>query len=361
MKQIQDLTQLGLNITEKEFRDINALSYSVLSTMDREGPAAVGKEVEMTEPLIHGTLVDSMMDGTYNANDYYITAGVSIGDGIKGAVDALLSHLESLTDVIDVDLSSWKTELIHVLETQNIDYYAKKDADWVSEKIMKDEVAKAYFKDVISAKGKTVITLPFLQNAEKSVMILRNHEFTKDIFKNYKTPIQAVYQFKYEFVVKGHKFKGMLDRLIIDHEKKTIQPYDLKTGGKPAKEFENSFFYWRYDLQALLYHIICLRIQKLYYPDYEIKDFKFVYIGRFEHKPLIWNVPHNLLLHIVDGYTRNGKTYKGLIPLIKDYDWYASNSFKVDYPEKVYSNKGVIEINDFNIISVKENDKNRKK
>lgn len=349
MKKLKDI---GLQMTEQDYRNLEHLSYSVLSGMDREGPKSVGQEVKMSEAMLFGTMVDNMVEGTFDIKDYHLTNGVDIGDGLRLAVEALHDHTQFSSVSNSSDIADWKDKLIEVLEANDIDYYKKKAADWVANKIVKDVGAAAYFKDLYLGLGKTIITPTFLNNVTETYNVLKNHEFTKHLFEDVEGQ-EAVYQFKYVTTINGYKFKGMLDRLIIDHDKKTITPYDLKTGGKSSAEFENSFFYWRYDLQALAYSVICINMMKVHYPDYILLPFKFIYVGRYENKPLVWVTNPKMHEASWKGFTRNGKKYKGLVELLADYDWYQSNSFKVDYPEKTYLNSGEVSI-DTDSIDIKQ-------
>lgn len=356
---IKKLKDVGLNITEQEYRDLDLLSYSVMSALDRDGPSSYGKTLEMTDAMLHGSIVDSMIDGSFNKEDYYISRNIEIGDGLKTAIDSYWEYQQYMSDFQSTDLSEHVSRMTKHLEQNDVDYYAKKSADWVAKKICADKIAQSYYKHLTLSFGKTLVTANFMDNCIKATNILKTHEFTKRIFGEPRYHEDAAYQFKFKFTVKNHEFKGMLDRIIIDHNKKTISPYDLKTGSKSALGFENSFFHWRYDLQALLYHIICLRLVEYYYKDYTVNDFKFIYIGRYENKPLIWRTTLTHLNGALYGFTRNNKSYKGLLDLIKDFEWYKRNQFRVEYPEKVYKNFGELTINKDNIII--NYDKNRKK
>lgn len=352
------LKDIGLNITEKEYRALEVLSYSVLSSLDREGPSSIGKEIKMTEPMLFGTIVDNMVDGSFDINDYHLTNGVDLGDGLKLAVEGFWEKHRLREDVnTDTELSGCEGHMTTFLDENEVDYYAKKAADWVAKKVCNDKAAQMYYKDLRMSMDKVVVTPDFMNSCTEAFNILKAHEFTKHLFDENVDMEDSAYQFKFVFTVKSHKFKGMLDRIIINHKEKLIKPYDLKTGGKPSTEFENSFFYWRYDLQALLYHVICLRIRKEYFPDYQIAPFKFIYIGRYDKKPLIWKTTMKHLIAASDGYVRNGKKYKGLMALIEEYDWYVLNSFTVDYPEEVYRNLGEVEISSNEIIINKKEKK----
>jgi len=49
-------------------------------------------------------------------------------------------------------------------------------------------------------------------------------------------------------------FKGILDNVVIDKEKKTLFINDLKTTSKPLIDFPESVEYYRYWIQAALYY-----------------------------------------------------------------------------------------------------------
>lgn len=339
----------SLNITEQEYRDLPNISYSFLSALDRLGPAGAMKEVTPNEAMIFGTMVDNMIDGTFDNKDYYITQSIDIGEKIKPAIDVLLLNIENKMgglklSNIDSDLSKYVDSLVYVLNNNDIDYYKKRTAESRAASIIKDTGAIAYFKAQIESFGKTIITFEMLSDAKECTNILKANEFTKNIFDDNLPDIDTFYQFKYKWDSNGLQFKGMLDRLIIDHKNKLIKPYDLKTGGKSVLDFESSFYGYRYDIQALLYKAICMKIRDESYPDYKVDNFRFVYISRYEKVPLIWEVTDQILKYAALGYIRKGKKVKGVKELVEDYRWYLANSFNVNFPEKVYENKGVLEI-----------------
>lgn len=336
---MKQLTELGLNISEQQYRDLDEISYSYLSSLDRLGPEGAGKKIDPTESMIFGTLVDSKMDNSFNMNEYHIMRDVQVGEKLKLAVDILFEKL----DVYPETLEECEEQLKIVLIQNTVDYYAKKAPEWRSAKICKDPMAVKYYSELVKGQGKTIVSGRMLQDADACCTILRTNEFTKDIFREIEGE-EAVYQFKYKFKYNGIIIKGMLDRLIVDHKNKTIRPYDLKTGGKPALQFEKSFYYWRYDIQAFLYLGICNELVNNHFPGYKFDNFKFIYINRYDKKPLIWTVPFKHIVATGKGYIKDGVSYKGVDDLISDYQWYLKNNFNVHYPEQVYKDNGQIEI-----------------
>jgi len=58
------------------------------------------------------------------------------------------------------------------------------------------------------------------------------------------------------------KCKGLLDGIIINHETKTIQPFDLKTTGRSVYSFPGDILWKGYYLQASSYHTAVDKLQK---------------------------------------------------------------------------------------------------
>lgn len=345
------LSAISLNITEKEYRSLTSLSYSFLSALSRLRPKGAIKESDISEPMVFGTMVDSMMDNTFNKNDYYISSSIDIGEKIKPAIDLLLNTLKDTVNP-DSDLSKYSLEMITILEKNNIDYYSNRTNLSRMTTLLKDAGAIAYFKSMIESNGKVVITQEMYNDAQICKNILKTHEFTKHIFNDVENE-EAFYQFKHKWIDDGIEYKGMIDRLIINHKDKVIKPYDLKTGSGYGMEFEKSFYQYRYDIQAVLYFIICKMIRDTYYPDYTIDTFKFVFIGRFEKLPIIWEVPMKHLQLTINGYLRNGKKYQGIKELIREYEFHHNSGFNINYSKDVYENKGVIKLPMFSINELK--------
>lgn len=334
------LEAVQLNITEKEYRDLPSISYSMLSAISRLGPSALKSKESTSEAMMFGTMVDSMIDGSFKRDDYYFAKTVDIGEKIKPAIDILLNRLENIEGDFNSDLTNYEYLMTSILKNNYIDYYLKRTPESRASSIIKDKGAQEYFKFKIEGKDKIIITIDMYEDALQCVNILRTHKFTKKIFSNKLK--EAYYQFKYQWSEKGTSFKGMIDRLIIDHENKIIKPYDLKTGSKSLYSFTDSFYKYRYDIQAVMYYVICKLIRDEHYPDYEVDTFKFIYIGRFEKLPIIWEVPKTHHSKTILGFSRNNKDYKGIKQLMEEYEFYVKNPESLEYSKEVYDNEGTL-------------------
>ncbi len=187
-----------------------------------------------------------------------------------------------------------------------------------------------------SNEGKILITPQQWEKANELANILQFHRFTKDYFNRGEN------QVTYVFKLNGVLYKIRIDKLIVDHDNRTIQPIDLKTGSPYANQFEINFFKLRYYLQQSLYSLGVHHMMNELYPGYEVLDFKFIYISTTELKPypVIVNMSEKWAEAGYEGFHRNGRYYKGIKELTEEYLFYNKNG--KDFPKEVYENNGVI-------------------
>lgn len=96
--------------------------------------------------------------------------------------------------------------------------------------------------------------------------------------------------------------------IIVDNEKKTIQPCDLKTSSHNEWEFPKSFQQWRYDLQARLYWRLINANVKAdpFFKDYKVLPYKFIVVNRKNCKPMVWDFPMTEALGQIELITPTG-------------------------------------------------------
>ena len=119
----------------------------------------------------------------------------------------------------------------------------------------------------------------------------------------------------------------MLDFVVIDDENKVIYPYDLKTGSGKAEEFfENGYLGWNYYIQSSLYLLLLKEELKNHpiYKDYEVKEFRFMYISRMHFTHTVMTVTQAMHENALKGFEINGEYYKGTNELLNEYVYYKS-------------------------------------
>jgi hypothetical protein len=209
-----------------------------------------------------------------------------------------------------------------------------------------------HIESIIESKNKQVISAEDLDNAHEIVSILKTHKYTKNLFRD--DDPYLYYQFKVKFEYKGFQFLSLLDIVEIDHNNKTIQLKDLKTGAKNHNEFMNSFLKYNYHFQAKIYQIAGETIKKmLQIEEYKLKPFQFIYISRYEKLPIIFTVTDKWMEAAQKGFTTpSGYNYLGLDEAIDLIEWHLTNNV-YNMSKEVYEANGNINLKD-NFITISE-------
>jgi hypothetical protein len=157
-----------------------------------------------------------------------------------------------------------------------------------------------------------VVTAEDVEDARRCVTALKTNEYTAFFFADndpFDNRYQRFYQLKFKNQHNGVWYRNMADLIVVDNEKKTIQPIDLKTSSHNEWEFPKSFQQWRYDIQARLYwrNIKATVEQDDFFKDYKVLPYKFIVVNRKNCKPLVWDFPlteatGQLEIHTPSGY-----------------------------------------------------------
>ena len=210
-----------------------------------------------------------------------------------------------------------------------------------------------YWEDLKAAEGKQVLSQEENDLISQIVMSIRSNSVTGPYF--IPQPNQEIlYQYPIYFSYNGVDCKALLDMVIIDHNKKTIQPIDIKTMGDQSIYFPKSLRQRRYDIQAAFY-TEALSISKPYtytHPKiaqsvpYTILPFKFIVESTTNPgNPLVFTCDEELLkigkfgresfrlkgvssIKLIDMYYGKTDEVKGFNQLIEDYKWYLENGFE---------------------------------
>jgi hypothetical protein len=175
-----------------------------------------------------------------------------------------------------------------------------------------------------------VVTAEDVSNAEKIVDELRNNAVTKDVVNLVSSSRYSVYnQLQVEgYNVDGHLFKSMMDKVVVDHDEKTIQVYDLKCTWSVENFLEEYYLYRRAYIQAYLYwQASRFWASESGYGDYEILAPRFIVCDSTNYyNPLIYTLSTEDLFNAYKGFTYKNREYKGVGPLIADLKWAMDNN-----------------------------------
>lgn len=104
---------------------------------------------------------------------------------------------------------------------------------------------------------------------------------------------QRLWQEAIYFTYRNISCKALLDLVIIDHERKTVLPVDIKSTGEYPENFKRSAKRFRYDVQAAWY-TLALATE---YPDYEILPFTFIVVSvKDPSHPLVYECTEDDLI-----------------------------------------------------------------
>ena len=255
-------------------------------------------------------------------------------DNLPSGLDPLLSDISLYQEAYDkagykmsinkVIEKMWNTpELIHYyLSTRNID------------------------------KDKSVISKDEYEQVMKAKELLLANEFTERYFRTSEDTdgiYELLTQVPIYFRHLGEDCKALLDGILINHEAKTIQIYDLKTTGKSVYAFESAYLDYGYYRQIAFYSIALRHILELYprLEGYLVLNPVFIVVETklsSTHPAVIYEVKDREFGYL--GGTVKGKRYKGIAELINAYKFHRDNDYW-DMPKDLYDNKGVIELNVF--------------
>jgi hypothetical protein len=243
---IKSLYDISWNVTEEQYRQDTALSYSTLAKYEREGFNNLDKLFDRVETssLTFGSAVDSIITGGQEEfNDRFMVAE------FPATPDSIVKIVKSLFNQYWEDYMSIESipndDIIRETELQNY------QMNWKPEtraKVVKEKGAE-YYNLLFVAGNRTILDSETYQDVCNAVNVLRNSDATSYYFapnNPFEPEIERLYQLKFKGEFNGVSYRNMADLIIVDHERKTVTPIDLKTSSKTEWDFYKSFVDWRY-------------------------------------------------------------------------------------------------------------------
>ena len=336
-------------MTEPEYREVNAISYSMLSGVSKTPASLLNTEKLDTPSLTYGSAVDVLcFDGEEVFKQKFI---INSDDTPTKQVEAIVKDV--MLSVIDANGSLIGTlddydELI--LSVAKAIEYGKGWHDATIIRKVKDEGGRKMFSFNIEAAGKKVLDTIQYNNVINSKQTLFTHPFCSHWF-NANEDEEIVFQFPILWKYKGRPCKSLFDIIKINHKDKVIYPVDLKTSYDHVLGFPYNYLKWNYYLQNSFYSE-ALHYWKLENPEflnYRIDYFRFVIISsQNPYKPLVYKTTEQDLWVGKHGgkLLRTGEEVKGFDQLITDMEWHIENEL-YDFPREIYEKNGEIELGVF--------------
>jgi len=256
-----NLYDISWKVTEPEYRDDPALSYSTLARFAREGFNKLDSLFDKvdTPSLTFGSAVDALITGgqeEFDAN-FIVAEFPPLKDSVVKMVRELFNrYSEQYRTIEDIPTDS----IITVSEELAF------QLNWKPEtraKVVKEQGSE-YYTIMYAALGKKILDSETKNQVDAAVRALKESESTKFYFAPndpFDDSVQRFYQLKFKATFLGIDYRCMSDLIVVDHKNKTIQPIDLKTSSHTEWDFYKSFTQWRYKIVNIL--SIYLEIRKI--------------------------------------------------------------------------------------------------
>jgi len=341
--------------TEKEYRAVQMDSSSSLKEFSTNRKAyhkkyILGEKVEEedSKASVIGRVVETLLlEPELFDERFHMSVCLSAPTGLMLAfVEALYKHTAAATDEFgnvnrsfaDISLDAYNDSGFKIKYDAVISKFQGSDAEIYYEELRK-----------VKSKGLTVVTSDDVTNAEKIVTELKTNFVTSEVVNLVSSARYDVKnQFQIEgYSVDGHSFKSMMDKVIVDHEQRTIQVYDLKCTWSVENFYEEYYLYRRAYIQAYLYYMAALSLtvhaeDELY--GYTVECPKFIVCDSTNYmNPLIYTLTKEDLLDAYEGFEHKGRKYPGVAQLIKDLKWAVDNDVW-NISRENYINNGIINI-----------------
>ncbi len=344
-----------INVSEEEYRNIRMDSSSSLKefSIDRRKYRKryiFGEKVEEkdNQAANMGRIVETLLlEPQEFDNRFYMSSLLKTPTGLMlDFVEALYKYTREATDeegIVQVDFSdvvdkAYKESGFKITKQAVLSKFDNSDAQIYYEEIR-----------MIRPKNLTVVTTQDITNAEKIVEELKTNFVTASI-------VNLVNSDRYEildqlkiigFTIKGRVFKSMLDKVIVDHQEKTITPYDLKCVWNVEGFYEDYYLYRRAYIQAYVYYkaILSLTLKEdSPYFGYKVAFLQFIICDSINYfNPLIYTLDTSDMNDSLHGFEYKGRRYPGVKKIIDDLNW-ATETDTWHISKENFEKKGVINI-----------------
>ena len=327
-----------LNMPESEYRGLKLPSYSLLKRIDDSGAKALIFDKKLdSEAIDFGSLVDCrLLSPQEFDNKFFIDATEKPTGQLLELADYMITNLLGITSN---DISEFKdNERVEAISSMLGLFGSTKDYD---KRVAKfdTELFWNYLQAKQDSIGKTVFTPDILEESNDAVMVLKTHPNTAHLFSKSKN-VEDFDQLALVSNINGVDIKVLIDKVRVDHENKTITPYDLKTMDFRSQFFKSNFIKFKYYLQGSLYkEVLSNWIKEELQLGYALEDFKFIVYSRPDKYPSIWNMGLDWHYKGLDGFENiYGDHEKGIYELLDDYVFYINNP-EVRVDRKIAQNK----------------------
>lgn len=299
--ELEDLMQESIKIMETDFysKPFN-FSYSSLNKLVWNPQAfyqmyVLGNREEKTESyLVNGKIIHALLLEPDKFNDQFIISPTNLPTGsTRSVVDRVYAHAVELQANGDArtEFTEFSDAVLDVLKDMNLHQSLVDDKKTGitgdQKRIDKMYTAEAMnYWNFLKAKGnKTLIDQENYEFCLTGVELIKMNNKVCTLLgcnTNDFSNREVYNELPLDVSINGKSFglKGIIDNVVIDHDKRIINVNDIKTTSKELKDFPESIEFYNYWMQAAIYStIIAIKYLHLIDGGYEFK-FHFVVIDR---------------------------------------------------------------------------------
>lgn len=322
--------------TEKQYRAVKMDSSSSLKEFSQNRKKYYKKyildekvEEEDNKAATIGRVVETLLlePEEFDAR-FHLSTCLSAPTGLMLAfVEALYKHTAAATD----EFGNVSRTFEEIAKDAYTDSGFKIKFEAVLAKFV-DSDNQVYYEEMreVRGKGLTVVTVEDVTNSEKIVTELKSNFATADIINLVNSARYTILnQYQVEgYLVDGHLFKSMMDKIVIDHKEKTIQVYDLKCTWSVENFYEEYYLYRRAYIQAYLYAKAARYLTQIdgEYAGYTVLNPRFIVCDSTNYmNPLVYALSDGNMMEAYVGFEHKGRQYPGVKSLIADLRWAVEN------------------------------------
>lgn len=219
------------------------------------------KEEKMDAHLVQGKVIHCLLLEPEHFDDVFLVSPANLPTGnIRTVVDRVyyqyFTNQASYDSLGAANLSDFQDEILDAMKEIGYHQSLKTDQQRL-DKVISTE-ANNYFQFLKQKGSKTLIDQETHEFCKSAVDIIKTDNNicsligcnitafdNKEVFN--EQPMQV------EWTKMGVGLKGIIDNIVIDHDKKVIYINDIKTTSKDLKDFTESIEYYSYWLQAVMY------------------------------------------------------------------------------------------------------------
>lgn len=327
----------GATKTEANYRAINLDSSSSLKdfSLDRKKyhrKYVLGEKIDDqdSKASVVGRVVETLLlEPELFDNRFMMSSCVSEP---TGNMMTFVQSLQKLTEEATNDAGEVKRTFEEIAKDAYVESGYKISFEKVIERFSGSD-AEIYYKELREVKSKelTVITAKDLENAEKIVDELKSNDVTAEVVNLVQSArYDVLNQLQIEgYSVDSHLFKSMMDKVVIDHDKKTIDIYDLKCVWAVENFLEEYYLYRRAYIQGYLYYkaVESLTINQISeLSGYKVNYPKFIVCDSTNYyNPLIYCMTEKDIQDAYLGFEYKNRSYPGVKNIIEELKWALEN------------------------------------